>query len=115
MILDLAEIVFGFCRCTGTKTFVVLDLPSRTVLGLFLPLFVFHHGEELQDFTIFGSLHDWGNELLQESLLSSEPHLEPQICHGSHMDVGKAGLTNKNGKYEELLPWIIAVSRQRHY
>ena len=73
VIVNLAKVIFGFRRSAGTKTFVVLDLPSCALLCLFLPLLILDHGKELLHFPIFGCLHNGCNKLLQETFVRSEP------------------------------------------
>mmetsp|Transcript_14028 Transcript_14028/g.33376 ORF Transcript_14028/g.33376 Transcript_14028/m.33376 type:complete len:246 (-) Transcript_14028:359-1096(-) len=47
VIVDVAEIFFGFSHRRSSETFVVLQVPTTSIVVFFLPLLVLLHGEEL--------------------------------------------------------------------
>mmetsp|Transcript_30710 Transcript_30710/g.64371 ORF Transcript_30710/g.64371 Transcript_30710/m.64371 type:complete len:251 (-) Transcript_30710:1669-2421(-) len=61
------EIFFGFAASTGTKTFVVFDMPSLSVVsGRYSPLLILRQGEERLGLLTLSALDDGGDELLQK-------------------------------------------------
>mmetsp|Transcript_121800 Transcript_121800/g.289582 ORF Transcript_121800/g.289582 Transcript_121800/m.289582 type:complete len:416 (-) Transcript_121800:1242-2489(-) len=78
MLLNLAEVLFGFSGCACTKTFVVLDFPPCAILGLLLPLLVLNHREKLLHLPVFGCFDNWCDELLQKTFVVSE-QVRPKV------------------------------------